>query len=389
MKKSKKIYLDYNATTPMDPGVLEAMIPYFTEKFGNPASHTHSFGWEAEEAVSNVRTTIAKELNANSREIIFTSGATESLNLAIKGLCQSYSDEKKNHIITSVIEHRAVLDTCKEMDKRSWKITCLPVEKDGLINLQSLEKALRDDTLLVVLMHANNEIGTINPIKEIGMTCKKRGVFFAVDAAQSFGKLPINVQEMGIDLLAVSGHKIYGPKGIGFLYVRMKNPQVRLKAQIDGGGQEQGLRSGTLAVPLIVGLGKATELCIKERKTENPRLETLRNKLFKGICDVFPDTILNGSLESRLPNNLNICFPNIEGEALVMSLSDIACSTGSACTRTAFKPSHVISALGVNDELARSAVRFSLGRFTSEEEINIALEQIINGVERLRQLRLK
>jgi len=383
--QEKKIYLDYNSTTPVDPSVVDAMVPYFFEYFGNAASRNHVFGWEAEKAVDKARGIIAQELHATQKEIIFTSGATESINLAIKGLCEA-NEKKGRHIVTQVTEHKAVLDTCHTMEQRGWEVSYLPVNKDGFLDPNLVLEIIRNDTILVIIMHANNEIGTIQAISDIGTICKKRGVFFLVDAAQSYAKLPINVQEMGIDLLAASGHKIYGPKGIGFLYVRRKNPKVNLTIQIDGGNHERGLRSGTLAVPLIVGMAKATEICHTERDGENRRLTMLRDKLLTGILETFPDTVINGSKQNRLPNNLNIAFPNVEAESLIMGMNNIACSTGSACTSASLEPSHVIKALGVREELAHSSVRFSLGRFTSEEDINQTIEQIIETVSKLRKI---
>jgi len=385
MNQEKRIYLDYNSTTPVDPRVFDAMAPYFTEKFGNAASRNHPFGWEAEEAVEKAREIIAQVLNASSKEIVFTSGATESINLAIKGLCEA-NEEKGKHIITQVTEHKVVLDTCKTMERRGWTVNYLPVKKDGLVDPDLLWESIRDDTMVVIIMHANNEIGTIHPTREIGGICKSKEIFFLVDGAQSFARLPTNVEEMGIDLLAASGHKIYGPKGIGFLYVRRRDPKVNLTIQIDGGSHERGKRSGTLAVPLIVGLAKATEILLDERDEENQRLKKLRDKLMMGILDALPDTVVNGSMEHRLSHNLNVAFPNVEAESLLMGMSDIACSTGSACTSASLEPSHVIKALGVREELAHSSVRFSVGRFTSEEEIDYAIKRITTTVATLREM---
>ena len=383
--KNKRIYLDYNSTTPVDPRVVEVMIPYFTERFGNAASRNHSFGWEAEEAIDAARTTLAQELNAKNKEIVLTSGATESINLAIKGVCEA-NQEKGKHIVTQVTEHKAVLDTCKTMERRGWEVIYLPVDKDGRVDPGLIRENIRANTILVVIMHANNEIGTIQPISDIGSICKTAGVFFLVDAAQSYAKIPINVEEMGIDLLAASGHKIYGPKGIGFLYIRRRNPEVSLTMQIDGGGHERGKRSGTLAVPLIIGMAKATEIYRKERDRENNRLVTLRDKLLTGILNAFPDTVINGTMEDRLPNNLNLTFPDVEAESLIMGMDGIACSTGSACTSASLEASHVIKALGVREELAHSSVRLSLGRFTTEEEISQAIKQIVKTVTRLKRM---
>lgn len=383
MDAEKRVYLDYHSTTPVDPRVVEAIVPYFTQKFGNAASRSHPFGWEAEEAVDSSRKTIADELNAKGKEIIFTSGATESINLAMKGLCEA-NERKGKHLVTQVTEHKAVLDTCEAMEKRGWEVDYLPVEKGGRVDPQRVRAAIRDDTVLVSIMHANNEIGTVQPIFEIGNICKSRDVFFFVDAAQSFGKLAIDVEEMGIDLLAASGHKIYGPKGIGFLYVRLRKPKVSLALQMDGGSHERGMRSGTLAVPLIVGMAKAAEISKADRDEENRRFKRLRDRLMAGILEILPDTVLNGSMEYRLPHNLNIAFPNVEAESLLMGMSDIACSTGSACTSATLEPSHVIKALGVSEELAHSSVRFSIGRFTTEEEIDYAIDRITGTVEKLR-----
>ena len=385
MNSERRIYHDYNSTTPVDPRVFKAMVPFFTEKFGNAASRNHPFGWEAEEAVDKARKIISRELNTTSKEIVFTSGATESINLAIKGLCEA-NKEKGKHIITQVTEHKVVLDTCEAIEQRGWEVDYLTVGKDGRIDPKLVMEAIRDDTVLVSIMHANNEIGTVNPIADIGSICKSKGVIFLVDAAQSFTKLPINVEEMGIDLLAASGHKIYGPKGIGFLYVRRKNPKVNLTIQMDGGNHERGMRSGTLPVPLIVGMAKATEICSDERETENKRLKMLRDKLMMGILEGLPDTIVNGSIEYRLPHNLNVAFPNVEAESLLMGMSDIACSTGSACTSASLKPSHVIKALGISEELAHSSIRLSVGRFNTEEEIDYAIQRITTTVTKLREM---
>ena len=360
------------------------MIPYFTEKFGNAASRNHPFGWEAEEAIESARKCIAEELKVRPREIIFTSGATESVNLAIKGFCEENKDRGK-HIITQVIEHKAVLDTCAEMERRGYDVTYLAVQPDGLINLDELQSAVREDTILITIMHANNEIGVINNIAEIGEMCRERNICFFTDAAQSFGKLPIDVEEMNIDMLAGSGHKIYGPKGIGFLYVRQRNPKLSLKLQMEGGGHERGLRSGTLPVPLIVGLGKATELCAKKRNEENKQLKSMRDKLVEGILKALPDTVLNGSLEQRLPHNINFSFPHVDGEALLMKLESIACSSGSACTSATLQPSYVMKALGYSEELAHSSIRIAFGRLNKEEDVDVALKEIIGSVTTLRK----
>lgn len=380
----RRIYLDNNATTPTDPAVLDAMLPYFSDKFGNAASRNHPFGWEAEEAVENARKTIANELNCRPREIVFTSGATESVNLAIKGYCHREVD-KGRHIITQVTEHKAVLDTCAEMDNRGWEVTYLPIRKDGLINLDQLLDVIREDTVLVTIMHANNEIGTVNEIAVIGKLCKERDVCFMVDAAQSFGKLAVDVGSMNIDMLAASGHKIYGPKGIGFLYVRQRNPKVELKLQMAGGGHERGMRSGTLPVPLIIGLAEATRLCSERREVETKRLRGMRDALLDSVTATLPDTVVNGSLEHRLPHNINFSFPNVEGEALLMKLESIACSSGSACTSATLQPSYVMKALGHSEELAHSSIRIAFGRMNRDEDAEIAAREIISAVTSLRE----
>ncbi len=380
----RKIYLDNNATTPIDPVVLDAMMPYFKEKFGNAASRNHPFGWEAEEAVEKARKTIAESLNCRTREIVFTSGATESINLAIKGFCERNS-EKGRHIITQVIEHKAVLDTCKEMENRGWEVTYLSVNKEGLIDLDNLKETIRDDTVLITIMHANNEIGVMNDIFSIGEICLERDICFLSDAAQSFGKSPIDLEAMHIDMLAVSGHKIYGPKGIGFLYVRQRNPKVELKLQIEGGGHERGMRSGTLPVPLIVGLGEASRLCFENMDAESKRLRSMRDKLVAMLTDELPDTIINGSMKQRLPHNVNFSFPHVEGEALLMKLESIACSSGSACTSATLKPSYVMKALGHSEELAHSSIRIAFGRMNKEDDTEIAAKEIIDVVMTLRE----
>lgn len=380
----ERIYLDNNATTPVDPAVLGEMMPYFTEKFGNAASRNHAFGWEAEEAVEDARKIIAHELNAKPREVVFTSGATESVNLAIKGLCEA-SDGKRKHIVTQVTEHKAVLDTCKEMQKRGWEVTYLPVQEDGRVSMSAVADAVRGDTFLVAIMHANNEIGVLQRIDDIGKLCRERDVRFLVDAAQSFGKLPIDVEAVGIDILAASGHKIYGPKGVGFLYVRQKNPKIKLKIQMEGGGHERGMRSGTLAVSLIVGLGKATELIADKRDKENARLKHLRDTLLEGIRTALPDTVVNGSVEHRLPHNINFSFPYVEGEALLMKLESIACSSGSACSSATLEPSYVMKALGHSEELAHSSIRVAFGRFNNDEDAEIAMGEIVRAVKSLRE----
>jgi len=381
---SKPIYLDNQATTPLDPAVLESMLPYFNDKYGNAASIHHSFGHEAKEAVEISRKIIAKELNTSAREIVFTSGATESINLAIKGISEKLK-EKGRHIITQVTEHNAVLDTCSALEKRGWEITKLPVQQNGLIDPKMIDDAIRKDTVLVTIMHANNEIGVIQPVRQIGNICKRHGVYFMVDASQSFAKISVDAQEINIDLLAFTAHKIYGPKGIGALFIKKKNPPVELELQMDGGGHERGFRSGTLPVALIVGFGKAVELCSRDRDSENKRLKQYRDQLIDDIMTAHTDVILNGSREQRLSNNLNLCFPGIEAETLIMNMKNIACSTGSACTSASLEPSHVITALGYDTELAHTAIRFSLGRFNNADEIAAAGKIIINAATAAKQ----
>ena len=381
---SKPIYLDNQATTPLDPAVLESMLPYFNDKYGNAASIHHSFGHEAKEAVEISRKIIAKELNASAREIVFTSGATESINLAIKGVSEKFK-AKGRHIITQVTEHNAVLDTCSALEKRGWEITKLPVQQNGLIDPKMIDDAIRKDTVLVTIMHANNEIGVIQPVRQIGNICKRHGVYFMVDASQSFAKISVDAQEINIDLLAFTAHKIYGPKGIGALFIKKKNPPVELELQMDGGGHERGFRSGTLPVALIVGFGKAVELCSRDRDAENKRLKQYRDQLIDDIMTAHTDVILNGSREQRLSNNLNLCFPGIEAETLIMNMKNIACSTGSACTSASLEPSHVITALGYDTELAHTAIRFSLGRFNNADEIAAAGKMIINAATAAKQ----
>lgn len=380
------IYLDNHATTPMDPRVLESMLPYFTEKFGNAASRNHAFGWEAEEGVETARKQIAKLIHADAKEIVFTSGATESNNLALKGVVEMYH-EKGDHIITSSTEHRAVLDTAKTLEtKRGVKVTYLPVDKFGMVNPEDVRNAITDKTILISIMFANNEIGTINPIKAIGKIAKEKGILFHCDATQGVGKVPIDVQDMGIDLMSFSAHKIYGPKGIGALYVRKKNPRVRIAAQMDGGGHERGMRSGTLPVPLIVGFGKACELCEQEMAADAARLSVMRDRLHATITKALEDVYLNGHPTERLPHNLNVSFAYVEGESLLMGCKEIALSSGSACTSATLEPSYVLRALGVGAELAHSSIRFGLGRFTLDEEVDYAAKKIIETVTKLREM---
>ncbi len=379
------IYMDNHATTPVDPRVLEEMLPYFTEKFGNAASRNHGYGWEAEQAVDHARARIARLINARPNEIIFTSGATESDNLAIKGVAEMYR-EKGDHIITCVTEHKAVLDTCKRLEKRGYRITFLPVQHDGLIDLDDLKRALDDKTILVSIMAANNEIGVLQPIDEIGKLCRERGVLFHSDATQAVGKIPIDVEKQAIDIISISAHKMYGPKGVGALYVRSKNPRVRLTAQMDGGGHERGMRSGTLNVPGIVGLGKACEICMEHGPEESCRLAGLRNRLRDRIMAGLDEVYINGSMERRLAGNLNMSFAYVEGESLLMGINDIAVSSGTACTSATLEPSYVLKALGTDDELAHSSIRFGLGRYNTEAEVDYVAARVIETVRRLREL---
>ncbi len=379
------IYLDNHATTRMDPRVLEEMLPYFTEKFGNAASRNHEFGWHAEQAVEQARERIAKLIGATSKEIIFTSGATESNNLAIKGVAEMYR-EKGNHIITQATEHKAVLDTCKRLEKNGYRVTYLPVQKDGRINMEDLKNAMDDKTILVSIMTANNEIGSLQPIEEIGKLCHERGVLFHTDAVQAIGKVPFNVIKQNVDLASITAHKLYGPKGVGALYVRRKNPRVQLVAQIDGGGHERGMRSGTLNVPGIVGLGKACELAMNEMESETRHLLALRDRLQKQVFDELDEVYINGSMEHRLPGNMNISFAYVEGESLLMGINDIAVSSGSACTSATLEPSYVLKALGAGDDLAHSSIRFGIGRFNNAAEIDYVARKVIDTVKRLREL---
>ncbi len=383
---SKAVYMDYLATTPVDPRVMEAMVPFFTSVYGNAASRNHQFGWEAEEAVENARKSIADAIGAKPSEIIFTSGATESNNLSLAGLWEMYK-EKGNHIVTLVTEHKCVLDTAEYLQReKGVDVTFLTVKEDGLIDLDELKSALRDDTLLVSVMFANNEIGVLQPIAEIGKLCKERGIFFHTDAAQALGKVPINVEELGVDLLSMSGHKVYGPKGIGALYVRKRKPRVKLKPIIHGGGHERGMRSGTLNVPAIVGFGKAVEIAIDEMEGETKRASKLRDRLEQALLKELDYTQVNGSVENRLPGLSNISFAYVEGEGLMMAIPDIAVSSGSACTSASLEPSYVLKALGLSDELAHSSIRFGIGRFTTEKEVDYVVQSMIKGVRKLREL---
>lgn len=378
------IYLDYHATTPVDPRVLDDMLPYFSEKFGNSASRNHSFGWTADEAVKTARERVAKLIGAKTDEIVFTSGATESDNLAIKGVAEACR-EKGNHIVTAVTEHKAVLDSCKRLEHSGFRVTYLPVRKDGLLDLDDLKRALTADTILVTIMAANNEVGVLQPIAEIGKLCRERGIIFHTDAAQAAGKIPIDVKAQNIDLLSISAHKLYGPKGMGVLYVRTDGPQ--LSPQIDGGGHEYGLRSGTLNVPGIVGLGKACEICREEMPQESCRIAGLRNRLRDQILTGLDGVSINGSTEHRLPGNLNVSFDGVDGEELLTALDDIAVSSGAACTSAHIEPSYVLKALGISDELAQASLRFGIGRFNTEAEIDYVAGRVIGTVGQLRDLR--
>ena len=379
------IYLDNHATTAADPRVVQAMLPYFTEIFGNAASRNHAFGWGAEEGVEKARKQIADLIGANSKEIIFTSGATESNNLALKGVAQMYG-EKGNHIITAATEHKAVLDTCKHLEKDGFRVTYLPVKGDGSVDLDMLREAITDKTILVSIMYANNEIGLIQPVAEIGKICKEKGVLFHTDAVQAVGKVPVDVEAMGIDLLSFTAHKMYGPKGIGALYVRKKNPRVRLEPIIDGGGHERGMRSGTLPVPLIAGFGTAAEIARLAMPEESKYVYGLRERLREGIMSQLPETYINGHPTERLPGNANISFAYVEGEGLMMGIKDVAVSSGSACTSASLEPSYVLRALGVDGELAHSSIRFGLGRFNTVEEVDFTIDLLVREVRRLREM---
>jgi cysteine desulfurase len=379
------VYLDHNATTPCDPRVVETMIPYFTEHFGNSASRNHPFGWAAEEAIDYAREQIARLIGADPKEIIFTSGATESDNLAIKGVFDMYSS-KGNHIITATTEHKAVLDTCKHIEKSGGEVTYLPVDAEGLISLEELEAAIKPTTILIAIMYANNEIGTVQPVKEISRIARKHNLLFFTDGTQAVGKVPVDVNKDGIDLMAFSAHKMYGPKGVGALYVRRKNPRVKVTAQMDGGGHERGMRSGTLNVAGIAGFGKACEIAMQEMQTETERVSRLRDKLENALLNL-EEAYVNGSRQHRLPHVSNISFKYVEGEGLMMGFNkDIAVSSGSACTSASLEPSYVLKALGLGDDLAHSSLRFGLGRFTTEEQIDYTIEQVSKTVLRLREM---
>jgi cysteine desulfurase len=383
-RNDQPIYLDYQATTPMDPRVLEAMMPYFTHKFGNPHSRSHSYGWEAEEAVEKARAQVAKLIGADEKEVIFTSGATESNNLAIRGVAEFYKD-RKNHIVTTVTEHKCVLDTCRHLEQQGFEVTYLPVQKNGLIDLEVLRAAVTDKTVLVSIMAVNNEIGVIQPLAEIGKICREKKAFFHTDAAQAAGKIPLDIEAMNIDLMSISGHKIYGPKGIGALYVRRK-PRIRLVPLIVGGGQERGFRSGTLPTPLCVGLGEAAEIAMKEMDAESKRLAKLQARMLKGLNAKLTDIHVNGDLEHRIPGNLNIGFAYVEGESLMMGIKGLSVSSGSACTSASLEPSYVLRALGVEEDMAHTSLRIGLGRFTTEHEVDTAVDELVHHVNKLRAM---
>jgi cysteine desulfurase len=379
------IYMDNQATSPLDPRVLEAMMPYFTSRFGNAASRNHSFGWEAEQAVEAAREQIAKLIGATAKEIIFTSGATESNNLALKGIAEMYR-ERGNHIITQLTEHKATLDTCKRLEKYGYRVTYLPVKADGIIDLEDLKQAIGEKTILVSIMAANNEIGVLQPIREIGRICHEKGILFHTDAVQAVGKVPFNVVADNVDVASISAHKIYGPKGVGALYVRRRNPRVQIAAQIDGGGHERGMRSGTLNVPGIVGLGKACEIAAAEMDTEAAYIRGLRDRLKEMLESALDYVHVNGSMEHRLPGNLNMSFVYVEGESLLMGINDVAVSSGSACTSATLEPSYVLKALGLGDDVAHSSIRFGLGRFNSQAEVDYVAAKVIDVVRKLREL---
>ncbi|HUK52612.1 MAG TPA: IscS subfamily cysteine desulfurase [Candidatus Binatia bacterium] len=379
------IYMDNHATTPVDPRVVETMLPYFSENFGNAASRNHAFGWKAEEGVEHAREQVAKLIGATPKEIIWTSGATESNNLAIKGVAEMYR-EKGNHIITEVTEHKAVLDTCKRLEKYGYEVTYLPVQKDGRVNLDDVRKAITPRTILLTIMYANNEIGVVQPVAELGALAKEKGVFFHVDGVQAAGKIPVDVNKDNIDLLSLSGHKLYGPKGVGALYVRRRNPRVQLSPLIDGGGHERGMRSGTLNVTGIVGFGKACELCLEEMPLESARLRGMRDRLKDRIFSELDEVFINGSMTHRLPHNINISFAYVEGESMLMGINDVAVSSGSACTSATLEPSYVLKALGVGEDLAHTSIRFGLGRFNTDEEVDYVAARVVETVKRLREL---
>ncbi|MGH9666333.1 MAG: IscS subfamily cysteine desulfurase [Bryobacteraceae bacterium] len=379
------IYMDSHATTPMDPRVFEAIRPYFTETFGNAASRNHSFGWSAEEGVEKARKQVADLIGANAKEIVFTSGATESDNLALKGVAEMYA-EKGNHIITAATEHKAILDTCKRLEKEGCRVTYLPVQANGLVDLDVLRGAITDKTILISIMYANNEIGVVQPMREIGKIAKEKGVLVHSDATQAIGKVPVNVTQDNIDIMSLSAHKMYGPKGVGALYVRRRNPRVQLTAQMDGGGHERGMRSGTLNVPGIAGFGAACAICQEEMPEESKRLAYLRDKLKDRLLAELDEVYINGTMEHRLPHNLNISFAYVEGESLLMGINDVAVSSGSACTSATLEPSYVLKALGAGDDLAHSSIRFGLSRFNTEEEVDYVAAKVTDVVRKLREL---
>ena len=380
----KPVYLDYQATTPMDPRVLDKMLPYFTEKFGNPHSRSHAYGWEAEAACDLAREQVAALIGATSKEIIFTSGATESNNIAIKGVAHFYKD-KKNHIITPVTEHKCVLDSARHLEQEGFEVSYLPVKPNGLIDLDALRAAIKPTTLLVSVMAVNNEIGVIQPLAEIGKMCREHEVFFHTDAAQGFGKIPLDVEAMNIDLMSISGHKIYGPKGIGALYVR-RRPRVRLEALFSGGGQERGFRSGTLPTPLVVGLGEAAAIAGKEMGKDAEHARRIYNRFLDELLDGIKDVVLNGDREVRWPGNVNLSFAYVEGESMIMAIKDLAVSSGSACTSASLEPSYVLRSLGVTEDMAHTSIRFGFGRFTTEEEVDFAINLIKNSIDKLREM---
>ena len=380
----KPVYLDYQATTPMDPRVLDKMLPYFLEKFGNPHSRSHAYGWETEAAVDLAREQVASLIGATEKEIIFTSGATESNNIALKGVAHFYKD-KKNHIITPVTEHKCVLDSARHLEQEGFEVTYLPVQANGLIDLEQLRAAIKESTLLVSVMAVNNEIGVIQPLAEIGKICREKGVFFHTDAAQGFGKIPLDVEAMNIDLMSISGHKIYGPKGIGALYVR-RRPRIRLEALFSGGGQERGFRSGTLPTPLVVGLGEAANIAKAEMGKDAEHARKLYNKFMSELLDGVKDVYLNGDREARWPGNVNLSFAYVEGESMIMAIKDLAVSSGSACTSASLEPSYVLRSLGVSEDMAHTSIRFGFGRFTTDEEVDFAINLIKNSIDKLRQM---
>lgn len=379
------IYLDNHATTQCDPRVVEAMLPYFTEHFGNAASRNHPFGWEAEEAVEKARKQLADLIGATSKEIVFTSGATESNNLAIKGVAEMYA-ERGNHIITAATEHKAILDTCKHLEKQGVRVTYLPLKGDGIVDLDMLRDAITDKTVLVSIMYANNEIGVIQPVADIGKICKEKGVLFHTDGVQAAGKIPVNVLKDNIDIMSLTAHKMYGPKGVGALYVRRRNPRVQISAQMDGGGHERGMRSGTLNVPGIAGFGKAAELCQQLMGEEMVKHRAMRDRLRETLEKNLEETYINGSMEHRLPHNLNMSFAYVEGESLLMGINDVAVSSGSACTSATLEPSYVLKALGLGDDLAHTSIRFGIGRFNTDEEVDYVAKKMIDVVTKLREL---